>query len=55
MGLDAYLPETQGFFFGSPAHERDDYMDLLQSVMDFIKEAREYLAKGWEVAYDSWW
>jgi len=49
------LPETSGFFFGSPAHEREDYPELLESVMDFIKEAREYLAKGWEVAYDSWW
>ena len=49
------LPETQGFFFGSPAHEREDYPELLDSVLDFIKEARQYLDKGWDVAYDSWW
>jgi len=49
------LPETQGFFFGAPAHEREDYPDLLRSVLDFIKEARKYLNRGWEVAYDSWW
>ena len=49
------LPETQGFFFGAPAHEREDYRDLLNSVLDFIKEARQYLSKGWEIAYDSWW
>ena len=49
------LPETQGFFFGAPAHEREDYRDLLNSVLDFIKEARQYLSRGWEIAYDSWW
>ena len=49
------LPETSGFFFGSPAHEREDYDRLLESVLDFIREAREYLAKDYEIAYNSWW
>ena len=49
------LPETSGFFFGSPAHERSDYDQLLESVLDFIREAREYLAKDYEIAYNSWW
>jgi len=49
------LPETGGFFFGTPAHEREDYVELMGSVMDFIKEARKYLSRGWEIAYDSWW
>ena len=49
------LPETSGFFFGDPAHEREDYPDLVASVLDFIKEARKYLSRGYDVAYDSWW
>ena len=49
------LPETSGFFFGDPAHEREDYPDLVASVLDFIQEARKYLSQGYDVAYDSWW
>ena len=48
----AKLPETGGFFFGSDSRFCEDYqIDTLQ----FIKEARKYLSRGWEVAYDSWW
>ena len=46
------LPETGGFFFGSDSRFCEDY--AIQTL-DFIKEAKKYLAKGWEVAYDSWW
>lgn len=43
------LPETSGFFFGqSDGSERDD--DLT-----FVASAREAIAKGYSVYYDSWW
>ena len=43
------LPHTQGFFFGaSDGTESDD--DLA-----FIAKAREALAAGLSVFYDSWW
>jgi hypothetical protein len=45
------LPETTGFFFGnnSPDTESDD-RDL-----EFICKAREIIATGDAVYYDSWW
>ena len=50
--VSAMLPETGGFFFGSDSRFCEHYKE---KTLDFIKEAREYLAKGWQVAYDSWW
>ena len=48
----AMLPETGGFFFGSDSRFCDHYKE---QTLQFIEEAREYLVKGWAVAYDSWW
>ncbi len=43
------LPPTAGFFFGaSDGREKDD--DLA-----FIAKAREAIAAGYTVYYDSWW
>jgi hypothetical protein len=43
------LPQTSGFFFGeSDGSEQSE--DLA-----FIKEARELMAEGYAVIYDSWW
>ena len=50
--VSAMLPETGGFFFGSDSRFCEHYKEI---TLSFIKEAREYLAKGWKVAYDSWW
>jgi hypothetical protein len=44
------LPETCGFFFGD---DSDDY--YREQDLDFIKKAREALAAGLPVFYDSWW
>ena len=46
------LPETEGFFFGRDSRfdEEDKEADL-----EFIKKAREALARGDQVFYDSWW
>ena len=43
------LPHTTGFFFGESVPEQKE-MDL-----KFIQLAREALADGWSVYYDSWW
>lgn len=43
------LPETTGFFFGEsvPEHADEDRR--------FLKLAREAIAQGYVVFYDSWW
>jgi len=50
--LNNELPMTEGFFFGQDTRfsEGDKVADL-----DFIKKAREALAKGEEVFYTSSW
>ena len=50
--LDANLPETQGFFFGSDSRYDDS---RLASDLRFIAQAKEHLDAGMEIAYDSWW
>jgi len=50
--LDANLPETQGFFFGSDSRYDDS---RLASDLRFISQAKEHLEAGMEIAYDSWW
>jgi hypothetical protein len=45
------LPETTGFFFGNNPPDEDSNHDDLQ----FIAKAREYIAGGGAVFYDSWW
>ena len=44
------LPETQGFFFGENS---DDYYK--EGDLEFIREARQYLADGYKIVYTSWW
>jgi len=46
------LPSTQGFFFGEDSRFDEDDKE---ADLEFIKKAREALAKGEEVFYDSWW
>ena len=50
--VNAMLPETGGFFFGGDSRFCEHYQ---AQTVEFIRVAREYLAKGWKVAYDSWW
>jgi hypothetical protein len=45
------LPTTAGFFFGD--NPPDD--ESMERDMDFIAEAREAIAEGDAVYYDSWW
>jgi hypothetical protein len=46
---DDALPHTTGFFFGESRPERR------QNDLEFIGKAREALAQGFAVYYDSWW
>ena len=43
------LPETVGFFFGQSRPEDRD------SDLEFIRKAREAIANGYTVYYNSWW
>ena len=45
------LVPVNGFFFGAQEIDSED----LESVSDFIKVARQALADGKAVFYDSWW
>ena len=45
------LKPVEGFFFG----EQTIYPEDLESVTDFIAKARQALADGKAVFYDSWW
>lgn len=44
------LPHTEGFFFGATDRAYHDPLTL-----EFCRRAREYIAKGWTVFYDSSW
>lgn len=44
------LPETTGFFFGN---DSDDY--YREKDLEFCRKAREALAAGLHVEYNSWW
>ena len=45
------LPETTGFFFGN--NPPDD--ESLARDLEFIQKARDIIASGDAVYYDSWW
>lgn len=45
------LPETTGFFFGNNPPDEDSMVEDLK----FVEEARQYIADGFAVYYDSWW
>lgn len=45
------LQPVDGFFFGSQTIDESD----IESVADFLSEAREEIASGMDVYYDSWW
>jgi len=49
-GNNKLIP-VNGFFFGIQEIDSED----LESVSDFIKVARQALANGKAVFYDSWW
>ena len=47
--LENRLPHTDGFFFGQSSSVIDE------KDLEFIKLAREAIAEGERVFYDSWW
>lgn len=51
LDLKKGLTPRQGFFFGA----QEIYPEDVESTVDFIAHAREELANGKDVYYDSWW
>lgn len=49
--LNGTLPETTGFFFGDNPPDKES----LKNDLKFIQEARDIIAAGDAVYYDSWW
>lgn len=49
---DTNLPPTAGFFFGIQRGMDDED---IQSIKNFIEEAKKYLNLGYTVYYNSWW
>lgn len=45
------LTPTQGFFFGDDTLHPED----VESLVEFIAKARQAIAEGKAVFYDSWW
>jgi hypothetical protein len=50
VGANKLVP-VNGFFFGA----QEIYPEDLESVGDFVKVAKEAIADGKAVFYDSWW
>ncbi len=46
------LPKTQGFFFGSDSSENEEYK---RDTLEFVANARQLIAEGKRVYYNSWW
>jgi hypothetical protein len=49
--LNSALPETTGFFFGNNPPD----LESLSGDLKFIQAARDAIAAGDAVYYDSWW
>ena len=49
--LNGTLPETTGFFFGNNPPDNES----LSRDLKFIQAARDIIAEGDAVYYDSWW
>ena len=48
---DGELPNTNGFFFGESEGDEEEINEDLR----FVTEARNSIAEGYTVWYDSWW
>jgi len=45
------LPHTEGFFFGSSDNDKEQ----IKNDLEIFKEAKQYIADGAKIYYDSWW
>ena len=48
--LEAKLPETTGFFFGS-----GNTKGYVGDDLKFIRKARKAISEGYDILYSSWW
>ena len=50
------LPETQGFFFGDDSYTWEgEQNDMKAYDLKFVKDAKDWLDKGYKVFYECWW
>lgn len=49
------LEPTDGFFFGPTEYTEEDWSEIQRHDLAFINQAREHIAHGYTVVYDSWW
>ena len=50
------LPKTEGFFFGDDSYTWEgEQNDMKAYDLKFVKEAKEWLEKGYKVFYECWW
>ena len=50
------LPQTEGFFFGDDSYTWEgEQNDMKAYDLKFVKNAKEWLEKGYKVFYECWW
>ena len=50
------LPQTEGFFFGDDSYTWEgEQNDMKAYDLKFVKDAKDWLDKGYKVFYEGWW
>ena len=50
------LPQTEGFFFGDDSYTWEgEQNDMKAYDLKFVKDAKDWLDKGYPVCYECWW
>ena len=50
------LPQTEGFFFGDDSYTWEgEQNDMKAYDLKFVKDAKDWLDKGYKVFYECWW
>ena len=50
------LPQTEGFFFGDDSYTWEgEQNDMTAYDLKFVKDAKDWLDKGYKVFYECWW
>ena len=50
------LPQTEGFFFGDDSYTWEgEQNDMNAYDLKFVKDAKDWLDKGYKVFYECWW
>ena len=50
------LPQTEGFFFGDDSYTWEGEQNNMKAYdLKFVKDAKDWLDKGYKVFYECWW